>query len=271
MSGILSDLDFDGGGARRKPSYPDQPADKGLVVRHRTSGYVGPIMKFGAQWLTMKDQNGREHKLRIEKGAFSVGGKTVNLVAPKVVIDHTTTITASGSIAADDTSARVARPSRILVEGLHDAELVEKVWGDDLRFEGVVVEPLHGADDLASVVRQFGPRGRRRLGILLDHLIDGTKETHIANTIDHPDVLITGHPYVDVWQAVRPATLGIRAWPVIPKGTDWKTGICQAFQFDGSPGELWKKILGEVNSYADLEPGLVGAVEQLIDFVTAPD
>lgn len=271
MSGILSDLDFDGGTARRRPTYPNVPADKGLVVRHRTTGYVGPVIKFGAQWLTMRDQNGREHRLRIERGAFSVGGKTVNLVAPAVVVDPTTTITASGSIAVADADARVARPSRILVEGLHDAELVEKVWGDDLRYEGVVVEPLHGADDLAAVVRQFGPRPRRRLGILLDHLVDGTKETRIAETIDHPDVLITGHPYVDVWQAVRPATLGIDAWPVVPKGTDWKTGICRAFRFDGTPGELWKKILAQVDSYKDLEPGMVGAVEQLIDFVTAHD
>ena len=34
------------------------------------------------------------------------------------------------------------------MEGKHDAELVEKVWGHDLRIEGVVVEPLHGVDDL---------------------------------------------------------------------------------------------------------------------------
>jgi hypothetical protein len=31
---------------------------------------------------------------------------------------------------------------------------------------------------------------------------------------------------------------------------------------------LWKRLLGQVGSYADLEPSLVGAVESLIDFVT---
>ena len=31
----------------------------------------------------------------------------------------------------------------------------------------------------------------------------------------------------------------------------------------------WKKILGTVRSYADLEPSLLGRVEELIDFVTA--
>ena len=53
--------------------------------------------------------------------------------------------------------AHVARASRIWVEGVHDAELVERVWGDDLRIEGIVVERLDGADHLADEVRAFGP------------------------------------------------------------------------------------------------------------------
>ncbi len=216
------------------------------------------------------DQDGREQTLRNERGAFSVDGKTVSLVAPPVPTEREQTKTASGSIAQPTEKARVARASRILVEGIHDAELVEKVWGDDLRIEGVVVEPLHGADDLDEIVQRFGPRPGRRLGILLDHLVNHSKESRIAATIDHPDVLITGHPYVDVWQAIRPRVLGIEVWPTIPKGQDWKTGICKEFGFHGPPGELWRHLLGRVNNYADLEPGLVGAVEQLIDFVTEP-
>lgn len=259
-------MDFDGP-RRKKPSWPTVPATKGLLVRHRDTGYVGKITRFGPDWLSMRDQDGRIQTLRVEKGAFSIQGKTVTLVSPPRAAKGKAGVTASGSVALDDAQARIARPSRILVEGLHDAELVEKVWGADLRIEGVVVEPLHGADDLAAVVTKFAPRPGRRLGILLDHLIDGTKETRIANTIDHPDVLITGHPYVDVWEAVRPATLGIPEWPTIPKGTDWKRGICKEFRFEGEPGALWKQILKQVSTYKDLEPGLVGAVEQLIDFV----
>lgn len=246
------------------------PAKHGLVVRHRSHGHVGAIMRFTPDWITIRDRNGREHTLRNDAGAFSFDGETVILVAAAKKKSATTTVTASGSVAIPNASARVAQPSRLLVEGIHDAELVEKVWGDDLRIEGIVVEPLHGADDLGEIVRSFGPRHGRRLGVLLDHLIDGTKESHIAAEIDHPDVLITGHPYVDIWQAVRPEVLGIKAWPVIPKGTDWKRGICDAFRFDGEPGLLWKKILAQVSSYRDLEPGLVGAVEQLIDFVAPP-
>ena len=53
--------------------------------------------------------------------------------------------------------ARVARASRIWVEGDHDAALVERIWGDDLRAEGVVVEPLRGIDDLVTQAAPSGP------------------------------------------------------------------------------------------------------------------
>ena len=52
-------------------------------------------------------------------------------------------------------------------------------------------------------------------------------------------------------------------------GLDWKTGVCEALGF-GDPPTTWKRILASVDTYADLEPALVGAVEQLIDFVTDP-
>src|SRR5262245_27483850 len=86
------------------------------------------------------------------------------------------TRTASGSFTTGLTPARVALASRIWVEGTHDAVLVERIWGDDLRAEGVVVEQLEGADQLADHVRAFAPTAERRLGVLLDHLVEGTKE-----------------------------------------------------------------------------------------------
>lgn len=250
--------------------WPTEPARKGLVVRHRTTGYVGAIVRFASTQVTIRDHRGREHALPNADGAFSVDGRTVTLVRPPRTAATTPQETASGSIPPSDRRAKVARPSRILVEGLHDAELVEKVWGDDLREEGVVVMPLHGADDLAAVVRDFEPSADRRLGILLDHYLPDTKEWRLAATIDEPHVLITGHPYVDVWQAIKPEVIGIDAWPIVPKGTDWKTGICEGIGFGGTPAELWPKLLGRVGSYRDLEPGLVGSVEALIDFVAPP-
>src|SRR5690606_2787325 len=112
---------------------------------------------------------------------FWVDGEPVVLVAPVTArAPRPPARTASGSRAVPDAPARVARGSRIWVEGRHDAELVEKVWGDDLRVEGVVVELLDGADDLAEAVRDFAPTAERRLGVLLDHLVPGSKESRIA-------------------------------------------------------------------------------------------
>lgn len=268
VSGILSGpIDADGG--RRRPQWPNQQATRGLVVRHRTTGCVGKIMRFSPQQVVLRDGNGREHTIPVADGAFSVGGKTVNLVRPQGT-PAAQKLTASGSVSTERRGARVAAASRIVVEGLHDAELVEKIWGDDLRAEGVVVEPLHGADDLSEIIGEFNPNPERRLGVLLDHLIADSKEFRIAAASARENVLITGHQYVDVWQAVKPSVIGIEIWPEIPKGQDWKEGIRAAFGFKGTTGELWRTILGRVNSYRDLEPSLVGAVEELIDFVAPP-
>src|SRR5258708_6924955 len=104
--------------------------------------------------------------------------------------------------------AGVARASRIYVEGRHDAELIAQVWGDDLRIEGVVVEHLGGVDDLVDIVAEFKPDPRRRLGVLVDHLVAGSKEARIADAVRRgpggSDTLVVGHPYVDIWQAGKP-------------------------------------------------------------------
>jgi len=185
--------------------------------------------------------------------------------------------TASGSIAAPQERARVALPSRIFVEGRHDAELVEKVWGADLRIEGIVVEYLEGVDHLADVLAAFKPGPGRRVGVLVDHLVPNSNERRIAEAVAQgpfrDSVLVVGHPYVDVWQSVKPARLGIAAWPTVPRTIEWKHGICEAF---GWPHEdqadiarAWQRILSRVSNYTALEPELLGRVEQLIDFVTA--
>ena len=268
--GILSGpLDADAPN-RRRADYPVLPARSGLTVQHRGTGLEAVVIRANRDWVELRDRAGRQHRHRNRPGGFLVDGRPVTLAPPAPSAGGATTVTASGSIALPTAAARVARASRIWVEGIHDAELVERVWGDDLRIEGVVVEPLHGADDLAATVRRFGPRPGRRLGVLLDHLVPGSKEDRIARSVDHPDVLVRGHPYVDVWEGIRPQIIGLPAWPRIPKGTDWKTGICRELRFDGEPAELWRRLLNRVTSYRDLEPALVGAVEELIDFVAPP-
>jgi hypothetical protein len=269
--GILSGpIDLDG---PRKPriTHPKVEATPGLAVKQRGTPVQGTVVEMRGDRLTLRDRRGREHVLRVQAGGFEVDGRAVTLVPAKArPATGAPARTASGSVAVPRAGARVARASRILVEGLHDAELVEKVWGDDLRVEGVVVEQLEGADHLAEVIRGFGPRPGRRLGVLLDHLVDGSKETRIASGIDHPDVLVTGHPYIDIWQAVRPSVLGVERWPEIPRGQPWKEGVIASLGLDVEPGVFWKQLLGRVESWTDLEPPLIGAVEQLIDFVTDP-
>ncbi len=251
----------------RKPTrYPTVEVSVGLVVEDRSSGFVGDVVRWHHDAVTLRDRSQYLRHFTWKPGGFLFEGRPVTLVRPAQQRTATQRTTASGSIAADrGAGARVARASRIWVEGKHDAELLEHVWGDDLRELGIVVEPLHGADDLAAAVRDFRPGGHRRLGVLLDHLVPGSKESRIADSVDHPAVLVTGHPFVDVWAGIRPKTVGLSAWPDVPKGQPWKDGLCAAL---GMPLEgFWPRLRNQVRSYADLESELVGAVERLIDFV----
>ncbi|MDQ6747537.1 MAG: DUF3097 domain-containing protein, partial [Candidatus Dormibacteraeota bacterium] len=199
--GILSGpIDLDGP-RRPRTTYPTVEGVKGLVVKQRGTPFTGTIVECGHERVTVRDSAGREHLLRLAAGGFEVDGRPCTIVKPKPAPRSTSAPagaarTASGSLALAGHQARVARAGRLLVEGTHDAELVEKVWGDDLRVEGVVVELLDGADHLDRVVRAFGPLPGRRLGVLLDHLVAGSKESRLAAASDHPDVLVAGHPYV---------------------------------------------------------------------------
>jgi hypothetical protein len=252
--------------SRKPKQYPKLEVANGLVVEDRASGFVGDVVRWNHEAVTLRDRNQYLRHFTWKPGGFLFEGKPVTLVRPAQQTTATQQITASGSVAADRSAgARVARASRIWVEGKHDAELLEHVWGDDLRELGIVVEPLHGADDLADAVGAFRPGGERRLGVLLDHLVAGSKESRIAATVDDPSVLVTGHPFVDVWAGIRPKAVGLPAWPDVPKGQPWKEGMCAAL---GVPFEgFWPRLRNQVKTYADLEPELVGAVERLIDFV----
>jgi hypothetical protein len=275
--GILSGpIDIDGG-RRRQPGFADVEGHPGLEVRHRASGVEGTVIAFEHGGVAVRDRHsGARRLLRLDPGAFTVGGKAVSLIPPRPRAAAgggaaARQRTASGSTAVQGHKARVARASRILVEGIHDAELVEKVWGDDLRVEGVVVERLDGMDHLTDVIAEMRPGPGLRLGVLLDHLVDGSKESRVAAAIRNPHVLVRGTPFVDVWQAVRPKVAGFKAWPSVPRGIEWKEGVLDALGIDMIPGQFWKQLLGRVTSFADLEPSLVGAVEELIDFVTAAE
>ncbi|MER6940999.1 DUF3097 domain-containing protein [Nocardioides sp. NPDC127514] len=258
----------------------ETPAELGAVVEEVETDFVGEIVRIDRDLhtLTLEDRKGKRRTFPLGPG-FWLEGKPVILTPPVTrTAPAKPTRTASGSVAVDNVKARVARESRIFVEGRHDAELVEKIWGDDLRIEGVVVEYLGGVDDLADHLVSFKPGPQRRVGVLVDHLVKGSKEARIAESIRRSavgqHVLIVGHPFIDVWQAVKPARLGLEAWPNVPRSIEWKKGICQHMGWphrdQADIARAWKHILGRVNSFGDLEPALLGRVEELIDFVTEP-
>jgi len=257
---------------------PQAEAEPGLVVEDVEGKFCGAVVAFEKDAVTLEDRHGNRRAFPLP-GAFLLEGERVTLVRRAGLAASArpaTPKTASGSIAAPQQRAKVARASRIYVEGKHDAELVEKIWGDDLRDVGVVVEYLEGVDDLPAIVRDFQPGPGRRLGVLVDHLVDGSKESRIAAAAGRdPNVLVVGHPYIDVWAAVKPARLGLAAWPDVPRGQPWKEGVLRRIGWPASTPQdvaaAWRRILRAVTSYADLEPELLGRVEELIDFVTAPE
>ena len=172
--------------------------------------------------------------------------------------------------------AKVALASRIYVEGRHDAELVEQVWGDDLRVEGVVVEYLGGIDDLVAIVEEFRPGpvdgwacssttwspARRRPASPTRSAGAQAARTRSSSAIRSST---SG-------RRSSPRRLGVSAWPVIPKGVDWKKGVCRALGWPHAQqadiARAWQRIRGRVRDWNDLEPALIGRVEELIDFVT---
>jgi len=261
--------------SRRRNSGPGQrqvpkvEAERGLVVEDSEGRFCGAVVGYEKGAVTLEDRHGKRRVFPLTPAAFLLEGQPVTLIPPAAPASRPTR-TASGSVAAPSARAKVARASRIYVEGKHDAELVEKIWGDDLRDVGVVVEYLEGIDDLPAIVKSFSPAPGRRLGVLVDHLVTGSKETRIAASVRSPDVLIVGHPFIDIWAAVRPSAVGIAAWPDVPPGQPWKEGVLRAIGWPPEVPSAWQRILRSVTSYADLEPELLGRVEELIDFVTMP-
>lgn len=267
-------------GDRHKPKRrsTECPVELGMVVEDAQTGFVGAVVRVEYGRMDLEDRNGRTRGFPVGPG-YLIDGAPVILTPPRKTAASAPTRTASGSVAVTGARAKVALTGRIYVEGRHDAELVEQVWGDDLRIEGVVVEYLGGIDDLADIVRDFGPQRGRRLGVLVDHLVAGSKEARIADAVARgpggPNTLVVGHPYVDIWQAVKPARLGLARWPQVPRQIEWKHGICAALGLPhNSQADIaaaWRKIRATVRDWNDLEPALIGRVEELIDFVTQPD
>lgn len=262
---------FQGHARTKRPAYPEVPAEPGIIVEIVGNDFVGAVVGFertyDGDFVRLEDRHGTQRLFKMLPGAFMVEGQRVTLTRP--VVTQEARRSNSGSRRVENVEAKVAMPSRIWVEGVHDAAIVEKVWGHDLRVEGVVVEYLEGLDNLPERLAEFEPGPGRRIGVLADHLIEGSKESRLVADVG-PHVLVTGHPYVDIWAAVKPERLGLRAWPDVPKGEDWKTGICRRVGWS-DPREGWNRVYSAIETFRDLDHTLIGAVERLVDFVTTPE
>ena len=231
----------------RRPQTKDVPMRLGMVVEDPGSGFVGEIMGWENGLVILEDRRGKRRSFPVGPG-FWLDGKPVALRIPP----------------------RTGSTRR------YDAELVEKIWGGDLRHVGVVVEYLGGIDDLVAIVAEFQPEPGRRLGVLVDHLVSGSKATRIAQQVAHGGygdvVQITGHRFIDIWQAIKPEVIGIKAWPQVPRDVDFKKGTLAALGLPHSDqtdiAHAWQSMLGRVHTFRDLDPDFNREVEKLIDFVT---
>lgn len=262
--------------ARRnaRPKTTDVPMQLGMVVEDPASGFVGEIMGWENGLVILEDRRGKRRSFPVGPG-FWLDGKPVALRVPPRT-GSTNKYTASGSRVGPRRPAKVALPSRIYVEGRHDAELVEKIWGSDLRHVGVVVEYLGGIDDLVGIVAEFRPEPGRRLGVLVDHLVTGSKEQRITAEVAKGGygemVQITGHRFIDIWQAIRPEVMGIKVWPKVPRDVDFKKGTLAALGLpnrdQADVARAWQSMLARVRTFRDLDPDFTREMEKLIDFVT---
>ena len=267
-----------------KKVVPEIALERGMVLEDATTGFCGAVTRWENGLVVLEGRGDKRRSFPIGYG-FLLEGKPVAVKVPPRAASGASAAgatgrqagrTASGSVSGPAEKAKVALPSRIYVEGRHDAELVEKIWGDDLRHVGVVVEFMDGIDDLHDIVSDFRPEKGRRLGVLADHLVPGSKESRIAAGVAKGPygsfVLVAGHPFIDIWQAVKPGRVGLQSWPHVPRGTDIKHGTCAALGWPNRDqadiARAWQRILATVTSWNDLERGLLTPVEQLIDFVT---
>ena len=272
-----------GTGPAKRSTLADQrtvEAIPGLLVEDVHSGFVGEIVRVekvaGELLMTLSGRGDTTRRFPLGPG-YWIDGQPVVLVPPApAAAPRKPERTASGSVRAASTTPAVMAPSRIWVEGRHDWQLIDKVWGEDLRGEGVAVEELAGVDHLADMLTAFRPGPERKAGVLVDHFVPGSKESRLVGEAlaahGNGYVLVVGHPYVDVWQAIKPARVGLAAWPDIPKGTDIKKGTLAHLGLPndttGDVGRGWSLILDRVRSWKDLESSLIKQVETLIDFVT---
>ena len=236
------------GPERTAAQYPHREATPGMRVLHRASGFTGELVALDGDEVVLRGHTGLEKRYRNLPGTFAVDGTPDPSRARSAPVGR-------GPRRRPRASPRVAAPRRAVARssarrhgsragaGSGWRACTTPSWS---RRCGATTCASRGSWSSASTApttwrtrcAAFGPGPGRRLGVLLDHLVAGSKEARLAAAVRHPHVLVTGTPYVDVWQAVRPGAVGIEAWPVVPKGQDWKTGICRGARRRRAPRDV---------------------------------
>ena len=260
---------------------PELAADPGLVVEDVETGWVGAVLRTeksgGVHLVVLEDRHGKVRSFPLGPG-FWVDGAPVRLVPPRAIragaaqahgerLGGRARRTGPAPPGRPGSSSRGGTtPSWSRRCGVTTCASRASSWRCSTAW--TTSRPPSGPSrpdrgDVSACSSTTSWRGAR----------NGTKpRAWPASPALREHVLVAGHPYVDIWQAVRPARLGLGRWPEVPRGRPWKEGVLAALGWphataaDVAAG--WRRILAAVDSYADLEPALLGRVEELIDFVT---
>jgi hypothetical protein len=131
-----------------KKVVPELVLERGMVLEDAATGFCGAVTRWENGLVVLEGRGDKRRSFPIGYGLLLEGKPVLVKVPPRAPsgTQRTPGRTASGSVAGPTERAKVALPSRIYVEGRHDAELVEKIWGDDLRDVGAGIadpESLH--------------------------------------------------------------------------------------------------------------------------------
>ena len=216
--------------AARAADLPPSPRRIGDGRRGPRLGFCGDIVTITAEAVTLRDRQGQHRQFRYKPGGFLIDGKPVTLVRagprsqrrpagdqqrlgrrppagaaqrrhgqPDLGRGQATTPSWSSTCGATTCASWGSSSSRCT------ASTTWSAWSAEF------------APSPAAPARGAGRPPRRRLE-------GGAPRRQVRG----PDVLVTGHPFVDVWAGVRPQVIGLDAWPDVPRGVEWKEGMCDA-------------------------------------------
>ncbi len=246
-----------------------------MVVEDAQTGYVGAVVRIEYGRMELEDRRGRRKPFPVGPG-YLIDGKPVILTAPRraapaagctyrvwlrrsagrqgqgrAVQPHL----CRGSARRRTCRAGVGGRSADRGCGRRIPRRGRRSRRDRRRVRPTAWPPAGRAGRPSGRRVQGGPHGRR----------GAARRWWRPHAGRRPSV----HRHLAGGQARR---LGISAWPTVPRGVDWKHGVCDALGWphagQADIARAWQRIRGRVRDWNDLEPVLIGRVEELIDFVT---